>query len=86
MSTAAPVGLLLRGRWWTGTARAVVDEHEAITGMSVLMTGCPRYAGWLDVETDDSGVPVTADLRRELAAGRVPIRIGDLGQASRRHT
>ncbi len=80
----AAVGVLLERRWYSGIAAAVPGEQEAVTGMAVLVKGCPRYAGWIQVGSDPDGEPSRDDLRREVRNGRVLIRITDLRQTSRR--
>jgi hypothetical protein len=77
----APVTLLMSGRKWTGTARAVTEAEANIEGMRSLIKGLPKYGKWIDVRLDGAGEPPRADLDREVENGRVLIRIPDVTEA-----
>ena len=74
----APAHVLLERRWYSGTAVAVCGEEEAVAGMTALIKGCPRYAGWINIGHDPDGEPSRQDLSREVRNGRVLIRVTHL--------
>jgi hypothetical protein len=82
LTPSAPVHLLLERQWCTGMAHAVDDEQDAIAGMAALVTGCPRYAGWIEIGKDADGKPSMQDLQREVRSGRVLIRVTGVTDAS----
>jgi hypothetical protein len=77
LSHGAPVRLLLARRWHHGFGTVVTDRDAALDGMRQLITGCPRYAKWLNIRREDDQA-TSADLRRELDNGRILIRITDV--------
>jgi hypothetical protein len=79
LSPGAPVRLLLARRWHGGLGTAVTDRDAAVDGMRQLITGCPRYAKWLNIRRVDEQA-TSADLRREFDSGRILIHITDVAE------
>lgn len=71
----APVHLRLRGRSVCATGHAVRTADEVAEALTALVRDHPPYGRWAHVRVDAQGVPDPADVRAEVARGRVLIRV-----------
>jgi hypothetical protein len=71
----APVELRLRGRRVLATAEAVRDRALAAEALTALVRDHPPYGRWAHVRVGRDGTPDPADVRAEVARGRVLVRV-----------
>lgn len=71
----APVTVRLRGRQIQATAEAIRDPAVVAEALSALVRDHPPYGRWANIHTSPDGVPDPADVRAEVARGRVLLRI-----------
>jgi deazaflavin-dependent oxidoreductase (nitroreductase family) len=71
----APVELRLRGRRVRATAEAVRDHGLAAEALTALVRDHPPYGRWAHVRVSPDGTPDQADVRAEVARGRVLVRV-----------
>lgn len=71
----AAVQMVLRGRLVGGRAEPVDDHDEAADALATLIRGYPPYRFFAHVHLDGHGEPDAAEVRAELARGRMMIRI-----------
>ena len=71
----APVGLRLRGRQLRATAEAVRDHDAVAEALTAIVHDHPPYGRWAHVRVGADGTPDAADVRAEVARGRVLVRV-----------
>ena len=71
----APVELRLRGRRVLATAETVRDQAQAAEALTALVRDHPPYGRWAHVRVGRDGTPDPADVRAEVARGRVLVRV-----------
>jgi hypothetical protein len=71
----APVELRLRGRRVLATAEAVRDQALAPEALTALVRDHPPYGRWAHLRVGHDGTPDPADVRAEVARGRVLVRV-----------
>jgi deazaflavin-dependent oxidoreductase (nitroreductase family) len=67
----APVELRLRGRQVRATAEAVRDHDLVAEALTAIVRDHPPYGRWANVRVAADGTPEAADIRAEVARGRV---------------
>lgn len=70
----APVQLRLRGRQVQATAKAIRDPDAVAEALTALVRDHPPYGRWAHIHTGPDGTPDPADVRAEVARGRVLVR------------
>jgi deazaflavin-dependent oxidoreductase (nitroreductase family) len=71
----APVGLRLRGRKLRATAEAVRDHDRVVDALTAIVRDHPPYGRWANIRVGADGTPEAADIRAEVARGRVLVRV-----------
>ena len=71
----APVELRLRGRRVRATAEAVRDPDRVAEALTALVQDHPPYGRWAHIGVGADGRPDAADVRAEVARGRVLVRV-----------
>ena len=71
----APVQLQLRGRKLRATAEAVRDPSLVAEALTAIVRDHPPYGRWAHVRVGADGTPDPADVRAEVARGRVLVRV-----------
>jgi deazaflavin-dependent oxidoreductase (nitroreductase family) len=71
----APVELQLRGRKLQATAEAVRDLGLVADALTAIVRDHPPYGRWAHVRVRADGTPDPADVRAEVARGRVLVRV-----------
>lgn len=71
----APVELRLRGRKLRATAEAVRDLGLVAEALTAIVRDHPPYGRWAHVRVGVDGTPDAADVRAEVARGRVLVRV-----------
>lgn len=71
----APVGLRLRGRQLSATAEAIRDPEMVAEALTAIVRDHPPYGRWAHIQVGADGTPDAADVRAEVARGRVLIRV-----------
>lgn len=71
----APVELRLRGRHLHATAEAVRDHDVVAEALTALVREHPPYGRWAHLRIGADGAPDAADVRAEVARGRVLVRV-----------
>ncbi len=71
----APVAVRLRGRQVQAIAEAIRDPDVVTEALSALVRDHPPYGRWAHIGTGPDGTPDAADVRAEVARGRVLVRV-----------
>jgi F420H(2)-dependent quinone reductase len=71
----APVELRLRGRQVRATAEAVRDEDQVVEALTAIVRDHPPYGRWAHIRVGADGTPEAADVRAEVARGRVLVLV-----------
>ena len=71
----APVELRLRGQRTPATAEAVRDPSLVAEALTARVRDHPPYGRWVHISVGSDGIPDAADVRAEVARGRVLIRV-----------
>jgi hypothetical protein len=71
----APVELQLRGRKLRAAAEAVRDLGLVAEALTAIVRDHPPYGRWAHVRVGADGTPDAADVRAEVARGRVLVRV-----------
>ena len=71
----APVELRLRGRKIRATAEAVRDADLVAEALTAIVRDHPPYGRWAHIRLGADGTPDAADVRAEVARGRVLVRV-----------
>jgi hypothetical protein len=71
----APVQLRLRGRKVRATAEAIRDPDRVAEALTALVQDHPPYGRWAHIGVGADGRPDAADVRAEVARGRVLVRV-----------
>jgi len=71
----APVQLRLRGRQLGATAESVRDPDVVAEALTAIVLDHPPYGRWAHIHTGPDGTPDPADVRAEVARGRVLVRV-----------
>lgn len=71
----APVEVRLRGRRLRATAEAVRDHDLVAEALTALVRDHPPYGRWAHIRVGADGTPDAADVRAEVARGRVLVRV-----------
>jgi deazaflavin-dependent oxidoreductase (nitroreductase family) len=71
----APVELRLRGRRLRATAEAVRDDDLVAEALTAVVRDHPPYGRWAHIRVGADGTPDAADVRAEVARGRVLVRV-----------
>jgi hypothetical protein len=71
----APVELQLRGRKLRAAAEAVRDLGLVAEALTAIVRDHPPYGRWAHVRVGADGTPAAADVRAEVARGRVLVRV-----------
>ena len=71
----APVELRLRGRKLRATAEAIRDPDLVAEALTAVVRDHPPYGRWAHVRVGADGTPDPADVRTEVARGRVLVRV-----------
>lgn len=71
----APVEVRLRGRRIHGTAQAVRDSEVVAEALAALIRDHPPYGRWAHVRVGADDIPDPADVRAEVARGRVLVQV-----------
>jgi hypothetical protein len=71
----APVQLQLRGRKLRANAEAVRDPGLVADALTAIVRDHPPYGRWAHVRVRADGTPDAADVRAEVARGRVLVRV-----------
>lgn len=71
----APVELQLQGRKLRATAEAVRDLGLVAEALTAIVRDHPPYGRWAHVRVGVDGTPDAADVRAEVARGRVLVRV-----------
>jgi len=71
----APVEIRLRGRRLRARAEAVRDPDRVAEALTALVRDHPPYGRWAHVGVGADGTPDPADVRAEVARGRVLVRV-----------
>jgi F420H(2)-dependent quinone reductase len=71
----ALVELQLRGRKLRATAQAVRDPDLIADALTAIVRDHPPYGRWAHVRVSADGTPDAADVRAEVARGRVLVRV-----------
>jgi deazaflavin-dependent oxidoreductase (nitroreductase family) len=71
----APVEVRLRGRQIRATAEAVRDHDIVAEALTAIVRDHPPYGRWAHVRVGADGTPDAADVRAEVARGRVLVRV-----------
>jgi hypothetical protein len=71
----APVQLRLRGRKLRANAEAVRDPGLVADALTAIVRDHPPYGRWAHVRVGADGTPDAADVRAEVARGRVLVRV-----------
>jgi deazaflavin-dependent oxidoreductase (nitroreductase family) len=71
----APVELRLRGRRLRATAEAVRDDDLVAEALTAVVRDYPPYGRWAHIRVGADGTPDAADVRAEVARGRVLVRV-----------
>jgi hypothetical protein len=71
----APVELRLRGRKLRATAEAVRDHDLVAEALTAVVRDHPPYGRWAHIRVRADGTPDAADVRAEVARGRVLVRV-----------
>jgi deazaflavin-dependent oxidoreductase (nitroreductase family) len=71
----APVELRLRGRQVRATAEAIRDHDLVAEALTAVVRDHPPYGRWAHVRVGADGTPDAADVRAEVARGRVLVRV-----------
>ena len=70
-----PVEVRLRGRQVRATAEAIRDPERVADALTALIVDHRAYGRWAHVHVDAGGVPDAAEVRAEVARGRVLVRV-----------
>jgi deazaflavin-dependent oxidoreductase (nitroreductase family) len=71
----ALVEVRLRGRRIRATAEAVRDPDLVTEALTAIVHDHPPYGRWAHIRVGADGTPDTADVRAEVARGRVLVRV-----------
>ena len=71
----APVEVRLRGRQLRAGAEALRDPDVVAEALTALIRAHPPYGRWAHVGVGADGTPDPADVRAEVARGRVLVRV-----------
>ncbi len=71
----APVELRLRGRRLRGAAEAVRDPGLVAEALTAIIRDHPPYGRWAHIRVGADGTPDAADVRAEVARGRVLVLV-----------
>ncbi len=75
MTGGAPVSVRLRGRQVQATAEAIRDPDVVAEALTAIVLDHPPYGRWANIHTGPDGAPDAADVRAEVARGRVLVRV-----------
>jgi hypothetical protein len=71
----APVTLRLRGRRVQARAEAIRDPDTVADALTAIVRDHPPYGRWANIHVGSDGTPDLADVRAEIARGRVLVRV-----------
>lgn len=71
----APIAARLRGRQVPARAEAIREAHVVAEALTAIVRDHPPYGRWAHIHTGPDGAPDLADVRAEVARGRVLIRV-----------
>jgi deazaflavin-dependent oxidoreductase (nitroreductase family) len=71
----AAVRVRLRGRQVVATAAATCDPDTVAEALTALVREHPPYGRWAHIRVGADGTPDPADVRAEVARGRVLVRV-----------